>query len=139
MHCHALIRRCHCLQGRLSFKCVAWRNHSPHLFLSSASSFLSVSLAFPLLFFRSTNQQLCLEGNQAAPANYAALGTAPFFLSFLLLPSSCSPPPLFYLTRLPSTLPLSVSTPVLSLSLLGTCPALHHSLKADAFFCCYYR
>lgn len=48
-----------------------------HLFPSSTSSFLSVCLSSPLLFLSSTNQQLCLEGNQAAPANYAALAAAP--------------------------------------------------------------
>lgn len=57
--------------------CVAWHNHSRHLSPSSASSFLSVSLTFPHLFLCSTNQRLCLEGNQAALANYAALAAAP--------------------------------------------------------------
>ena len=87
--------------------CLAWRNHSPHLFpsSSSSSSFLSVSLTFPLLFFRSTNQQLCLEGNQAAQANYAALAAAslsPSFSSAHLStwPGSCH--------AFPPCLPLSI-------------------------------
>lgn len=104
-----------------------------------------LSRSLSLLFLCSTNQQLCLEGNQAAQANLCCAGLPPPFL----LPSP------FYLTKLSSPLPappppprfLSLQTLVLclpmTLSFLGTSPALDYSLRVRLLVelspsCCLY-
>ena len=97
--------------------CVAWCNHSSSL--SILPPILSVSVAFPLLFICSTNQRLCLKGNQAVLANYAALAVLPPSLS------------LFYLTSLPITSSTLLSS--VSLFILETSSALHHSLRIRLF------
>lgn len=111
MHCHALIQTPPLSPRETELQVCGMVQSLSRLFPSSTSSFLSACLSPPLLFLSSTNQQLCLEGNQAAPANYAALASAPPFplpaLLYVLPDQTAFPPSPPSISSCPPSVPLT--------------------------------